>query len=92
MLNAIKKNTHTYTHTHREREREIRQIHNCDTNTVGSGTSHKYTNICNFCSAKYKSFTKSGIINHINTYEIHVESKRSMLFRYYLKAALHFVL
>jgi len=37
----------------------ITWVHKCVTKTIGCGTSHKYTNIHNFCSEKYyKHFIK----------------------------------
>ena len=52
--------------------------HKCVTKTVGCGTRHKYINMYNFYSVKYyKRFTNS-IADHLYTYEIRPQNKRSV--------------
>ena len=62
------KNTHTH----------IPRIHKCCKKTVRCRTSHKYTNILNFYSAKYYNHLQNSIIDHICTYKIHLQNKRSV--------------
>jgi len=47
-------------------------IHKCVTNTVGCGTSHKYTNIYSFYSVKY--ILQNSIIDHLYIQKIHFYS------------------